>query len=998
MGNESAIIAAAASMLRSVLTCIGVVVAACQLKGATSVYDFAPTQFALTSWTEGDGLPANAIRALAQDSEGYLWLGTRAGLVRFDGVRFVVWDHDSDATQTENDITAVYAARDGSLWIGYGGAGGMSHLKNGRVAVYRPSDGVRQGYVQAIFEDRDGVIWAGGPGGLSRFRENHWEPVGAEDGLANESILSLYQDRHDTLWVGSAAGAFLRKPGTRPFSRLVRTHVEEVQGFSEDASGALWVSDRRGPLEMLSAGEAGATRPPSVHRVSSRVIHDAHGNLWIAHRRNGLLYIPRGSAATDSNVRRFTVEHGLAGNDVSALLEDREGNIWVATDGGLNRFSPSLVSLLSDVNAENGGIAVTPDGSVWIANEDRIVRSSNGHRTWFTERDGLPGTRITALHADRRGTLWAATNGGVARYSGSRFAWTRFKTPGAPKAIQVMADHPRGGLWLSATNGQRFRWHEGRIEAGPDPPELKDKLTWALYTGRDGTVWEGFADGTLAMHRDDVVQVYSAGDGLAPGSVNAITEDETGTIWVGTSTGLSRLKDGRFSSLPLRKILPGNMVVAIVEDSTGYLWLGMSSGILRLHPAEFDKALNPAHEIQYTFYGSSEGLRGFPYRRVFSTGVRGGDAILRFVTSSGIAVLDPRRATGPRPIGVRIEGISVDGHASSLVARMPARTARVDIAYRALSLTDAEKIQYRHMLEGFDAGWVNTGSFREASYSNLRPGHYRFRVAARNAGGVWSEPPAVWDFSLQPAFYQTSWFYAASALAGILVLFGAWQLRQRQIERQFAVVIEERARMAREIHDTLLQSLVGLTLQLDAVSSQWDSAPTLVKQQLTRMRRQVSRYIRETRQSIWHLRSTMLDTHDLSTALLDVGQNLTAGSDVRFEHVVTGEPAHLMPRVDEQLLRIGQEAISNAVRHAQATIVRLELEFDRAAVHLRVVDDGRGFDRTSAEREPELHLGLKSMEERAFRIGARFRIASRLGAGTTVEATVPLSPRQGAGW
>ena len=236
------------------------------------------------------------------------------------------------------------------------------------------------------------------------------------------------------------------------------------------------------------------------------------------------------------------------------------------------------------------------------------------------------------------------------------------------------------------------------MEPGLDAPELKDKLTWALYGGRDGTVWEGFADGTLAVHRNGAIRVYSARDGLAPGSVNAITEDESGTIWVGTSTGLSRLKGDRFVSLPLRKILPGHMVVAIVEDGAGYLWLAMSSGILRLHPAEFEKALNPAHQVQYTFYGSSEGLRGFPYRRVFSTGVRGGDGMLRFVTSSGIAVIDPRRATGPRPIRVRIEGISVDGQPSGLVARMPARTARVDIMYRALSLTDADTVQFRHML------------------------------------------------------------------------------------------------------------------------------------------------------------------------------------------------------------------------------------------------------------------------------------------------------------
>jgi signal transduction histidine kinase len=228
-------------------------------------------------------------------------------------------------------------------------------------------------------------------------------------------------------------------------------------------------------------------------------------------------------------------------------------------------------------------------------------------------------------------------------------------------------------------------------------------------------------------------------------------------------------------------------------------------------------------------------------------------------------------------------------------------------------------------------------------------------------------------------------------LGALLALITAWQLRQRQIQKQFALVIEERTRMAREIHDTLLQSLVGLTIQLDTVSSQWESAPELVKQQLTRMRRQVSRHIRETRQSIWDLGSPLLETRDLATALREVGDNLTFGSDVQFEHATRGDPARLAPKVDEQLLRIGQEAISNAVRHAQATVVRTELEFESDVVRLRVVDDGCGFDRASVDREPEQHLGLKSMEARASRIGARFCIVSRPGAGTTIEATVPIS-------
>jgi signal transduction histidine kinase len=354
---------------------------------------------------------------------------------------------------------------------------------------------------------------------------------------------------------------------------------------------------------------------------------------------------------------------------------------------------------------------------------------------------------------------------------------------------------------------------------------------------------------------------------------------------------------------------------------------------------------------------------------------------------------DPRRAAGPRPIGVRIETVVVDGQVSRPSGQVPERTARLEILYRALSLTDAEKIHFRYMLEGFDANWVNAGSARQALYANLRPGRYRFRVAAGKEDGVWSDPAAVWEFSLRPAFYQTSWFYATVLLGALLALLAVWQLRQRKIQRQFSLVLEERARMAREIHDTLLQSLVGLTLQLDAVSSQSESAPALVKQQLIRMRRQVTRYIRETRQSIWNLRSPMLETRDLATALREAGENLTVGSDVRFEHTMRGESARLPPRVDEQLLRIGQEAISNAVRHAHATVVRLELEFDHATVCLRVVDDGRGLDRANADREPEQHLGLKSMEERAFRIGGRLRIVSGTGAGTMVEATVPFSSR-----
>jgi ligand-binding sensor domain-containing protein/signal transduction histidine kinase len=975
---------------------LAVFLLALQVTSSTVVLDPPLVDYTVSSWTQSDGLPANAIRALAQDHDGYLWLGTRAGLVRFDGVRFTLWENTSENALPESDVTAVYAARDGSLWIGYGGSGGMSRLKQGRVDVYKPGDGLRSGFVQAILEDREGVIWVGGLGGLSRFDGSRWQAVGARLGLSGDTIYILHQDRHANLWVGSSGGAFLLAPGASRFSPVANAKRREaVVGFSEDASGAMWLGDARGTVENVGIGKV----PQPAHVMqghSSRLIHDSQGNLWIASLRgNGVLRVPQGHAVTeDAGVRRFTVQDGLAGGYISSLLEDREGSIWVGTDGGLSRLSPSIVSSVRDIGAENGGMAVTPDGSVWIANDDTIARFSGRRRTQYTQREGLPGTAITALHTDRRGTLWAAARTGLARFADGRFWNARLGGPDVPRSIQAMADNPRGGLWLLARSGQRFSYDDARVASDPYPPEVDGKVMFAVYTTRDGAVWEGFTDGSLVVYRKDAVKIYSTRDGIAPGSIRAITQDANGTVWVGTSTGLTRFRDGRFASLPLRRIRPGNMVVGIVEDGSGYLWLTTTSGILRLHPEEFEKALDPSHQIQYRFYSASDGLRGFPVRRPYSTAARGGDGLLRFITSSGVSVVEPRRAAAPQPIAVRIENVVIEGRTSRPSEHVPPRTVRIEVLYRALSLADTEKIRFRYMLEGFDGDWVNAGSTRQALYSNLRPGRYRFLVTAGRDDGAWSDP-AVWEFLLEPAFYQTSWFYAISTLAVVLAVLVAWQLRQRQIHRQFALVIEERSRMAREIHDTLLQSLVALTLQLDAVSTQSASVP--VKEQLTRMRRQVSRYIRETRQSIWDLRSPTLETRHAPAALREAGESLTAGSDVRFEYSLKGDPQWLGPKLDEELLRIGREAISNAVRHAHATVVRLELEFDQEVLRLRVTDDGRGMNGTAAGDETGHHLGLKSMKERAFRIGGQWRMSSHLEAGTTIEVTVPL-PSRGDRW
>jgi signal transduction histidine kinase len=335
-----------------------------------------------------------------------------------------------------------------------------------------------------------------------------------------------------------------------------------------------------------------------------------------------------------------------------------------------------------------------------------------------------------------------------------------------------------------------------------------------------------------------------------------------------------------------------------------------------------------------------------------------------------------------------IEGVLADQKALSPQAgsRVGPGVSRLQIDYTALTL-NASWIRFRYMLDGFDNTWVDVGTNRRALFTNLRPGDYRFRISAANKDGIWSEP-AEWAFAVAPAFYQTRAFYAVSTMAALLVLWAVWQLRLRAVQRRIVLVYSERSRMAREIHDTLLQSLVGVALQLGTISDK--PAATAIRDQLAVLRKQVESFIREARQSIWNLRSPALAVNDLPTALRDAGTALTIGSDIRFEVVVVGKPLRFAPRVEEQLLRIGQEAVSNAVRHANATVICLELRYTDDSVVLRISDDGCGFDPAVASAVGN-HWGLKSMQERAEQIGGRLQLLTKPGEGTILETSAPVT-------
>jgi signal transduction histidine kinase/ligand-binding sensor domain-containing protein len=846
-------------------------------------------------------------------------------------------------------------------------------------------NGAPVGIVRTIVEDTTGVIWVGSTEGLWRFRDEEWTPVSFADADTSTDVVAFYEDREKNLWLSTAVGIFRRTAGKAEFEALLPSR--RADAFVESQSGELLVT---GPTRALARPDS---REPIFQqawaRISgTRLTSDREGNIWIATGGRGLLRVRAGSGGIGEFV---TERHGLTGDVVRSLLEDREGNIWVGTQNGLNRLTKRIVVSIPGhgdqrMNRELRAMTVGPDGRVWVGSVAGAY-CFEGNSLEYSVPQALRGIRVSALHSGVKGNIWAATQDGIAQVVGNRLAYLPI-TDGHHLAdvAFIAADH-HGAVWIGAE--RLFRWKSRRVV------ELSSTRPSSIRVDRTNRVWVGFFDGTLAVYDKDDVKRYSARDGLAGGTVSTVFEDDQGKIWVGTTDGLSRFNGTGFDTITRVNGLPGHIVESIIQDQAGDLWIAVGSGIARVAIAEFDKAVaNRSSGLHHTLYDSFDGITGNPFRRGFPAVVRAGDGTLWFFTSHGIAIVDPRRAEkGRLPPPVRVQLASADGReldATSLTV-LPAGTSRIQIDYTALSFTAPSKVTFRYRLEGFDDDWVNAFTRRQAFYTNLSPGDYRFSVQANN-DGVWSDHVAVWTFSVSPAVYQTGWFRMLVALFFILTICSAWWLRGRRVQRRFALVLAERARIAREIHDTLLQGFVGLSLQYNALSDEVISAPEAAKARCERLRERVETLVREARHTIWDLRSPTLEAVDLATALRRAGETLVTARGVAFDFHLDGQSPRLRcPRAEQALLRIGYEALSNAVRHAAATAVRMELVFDSDSVTLRVADNGQGFNPEDPTFVIEHHWGLGIMQERAHEIGGHFRLETKLGAGTKIEASVPIS-------
>ncbi|MBV8552793.1 MAG: hypothetical protein JOY54_15975 [Acidobacteriaceae bacterium] len=959
------------------------------------------SQYAHTAWTR-DGLSLGNIYAMTQTPDGYLWLGTEFGLFRFDGIRSMPWQPPAGQLLPDKNISRLLVARDGTLWIGT--FAGLVTWTGGKL-TWRQELG--REFVKSLFEDREGTVWAGTQGNptgrLCAMRSGSAQCYG-EDGAFGSYVSALAEDSSGSLWAAAQSGLWRWKPGpprryeTPPTrsSALIKAEDGRLLIAMYGAELLQFVGDRVEPYPIRDANNPNRLlRARNVN--SNKLLRDRDGGLWIGTVERGLIHIHQGR--TDV----FSRSDGLSGDIVLSLFEDREGNVWAASTGGLDRFRElpvTTISVKQGLSSDaTGSVLAATDGSIWIGAHDGLTRWKNGQTRIFRKATGLPDDFVQSLFQDSRGRIWVSTARGLAYFNERRFVGI----PAVPGGeVHSMAGDNAGNLWLSEGN-DLLHFVDGRLVEHFPWSELGRHEQASVVLCDHGGVWLSFwTDGGVSYFRDRRLRAsYTAANGLGQGHVVGLQLGRDGALWAATQDGgLSRLKDGRIATLTTRNGLPCDTIHWAIEDDDRSCWLYTACGLVRIQRSELDAWIaNPQRRIETTVWDAADGVRlrsnaatAYGPRVTKST-----DGKLWFLTGEGVQVVDPRHlATNKLPPPVHIEQIVADhkthwqnlpGAAVSNVT-LPPLIRDLSIDYTALSLVAPEKVHFKYKLEGQDSDWREVVNDRQVQYSNLSPRHYRFRVVASNNSRVWNEQGDTLEFSVARAYYQTSWFRAFCVAIFLALLWAAYQFRVRQLHMASEARLNERMRIARELHDHFLQTVQGFMLRLQAVNEMMP--PGRAKNELEDTLEIGDRAIIEGRQTVQDLRSAPT-TNDLAQTVRALGDELASGDGATFRLVVEGPGRELHPIVRDEIYGIAREALRNAFTHACATHIEAEITFDERLLRLRILDDGKGIAPETAEQGRVGHYGLPGMRERARQIGSRLVILSGAGTGTEIDLIVPGS-------
>jgi signal transduction histidine kinase/ligand-binding sensor domain-containing protein len=988
---------------------VGVLAAAVLLgAGRAQALDPAKPLSACTAqtWRSRDGVPG-WVRAIAQTAEGYLWIGTSAGLSRYGGGR-VVSLVPEPAFARAGDVMGLWAARDGTLWVAPA-RGDPVCVRGGVMTDCLPPGQHLEASARItdLTQDRDGAMWMTTAAGIYRFRDGQLALVHPAGRLPFQRPQVVHRDARGRLWVGAASGLWADSGGS--FVRHDAHDTGFVTAFHETPQGRLWVATEHGLLRIEggagtlygAAGGFPAGRP-------TQVIEDRDGNVWFGGR---------------SGLTRFRPAVGFAGHgrldgapdaDVTAVFEDREGSLWVGSrGGGLSQFTdrtvdgqagpPSLRERWVNTVAEDAA------GGLWVGSRAGLTRWQDGRELSYTRADGLPADNVQSVFPGRDGELWVGTEGGLARWRPQAGGGGRLDTPvpftGPVPSLYLDAQDT---LWIGSV-GALARTDTRALAAGA--PAAVEKL--AVEPGLDltevrgiqhddrGVLWLS-AGGKLAQLVDGRVRLPSdpaAAEAARVGRVRSLYRDADGTLWLGTYDGLLRNRGGRWR---LFAAGPGHLpedLYQVLADDRGHLWAGSSVGIVRVSKRALDELeAGRRHLLDTVSFPASGQHRDVDAMRPRQPGAwKTRDGQLWFAAARGLVRIDPAHVRiNTQAPAVLVEQALVDGRPAQrgVPNAFPPGSGALEFHFAGITLLEPHKAMHRYRLEGFEPGWVEAGNRRVAYYTNIPPGRYRFRVQASNADGVWNEAGDTVELTLAPHFFQTWWFAGLCALGLLGLVVAFHRMRVAQVHSRYAATFAERNRVARELHDSLLQGMSAALLHIGGVRKRLARTgprlePQAVDGELARIEHLMSSNMEDTRRYVWDLRESTADAPlPIEPALGQLVRRVTQGLPIEVRVEAEGAATPLPAHISRELLRIVQEALSNALKHAQAAHIEVRLCYDHDSVRLSVRDDGRGFDPQVAPGTTAGHFGLAGMRERAAAIGA-LAVESVPGRGTKVEVTIP---------
>ncbi|HUB52879.1 MAG TPA: two-component regulator propeller domain-containing protein [Terracidiphilus sp.] len=965
-----------------------------------------PSQYVRQQWVVGSTFPGGAINAIAQTADGYLWIGTDKGLVRFDGFTFSSVSFTPVASASDIPILQLLTDPGGHLWIRPEGAD-VVRQNNGQFEDVEYGAQVQTSQITAMSKDNNGRIMVSDIArGTFRFRVNGGIEQLAQpavlSGSASPPIISMAQSTDGGLWMGTlGVGLFYFAGGraTRVDAGLPDRKINCMQLISKDE---LWVGTDTGLFRWNGKEFHRIDLPPALGSVQVlSILRDRDSNIWAGTTR-GLLRI-------NSNGTSFSAEDAIRGHGgINTLFEDREGNLWVGGSQGLGRirdstfltYSPAIDSRFE----RDGPVFVDKENRTWFAPaQGGLFALKNGSIQSIST--GIPANDVVYSISGGGNDLWVGRqHGGLTHLllrGGELTSQTYTQTNGlAQNSVYTVYRSDDGSVWAGTLSGGVSRFKDGRFTNYTMANGLASNSISAILETRKQEMWFATNSGLSSLSNGQW-RSYTSRDGLPSDSVNCLFEDSAGTLWIGTSGGLADYVADRFqvpSALPPDLREP---VFGLAEDKNGWLWIATSKHVLQVRRYKLARGALGASDVRE--YGAADGLLSSEGINRSRSVVADPEGRIWLSLGHGISVVDPSRMSDSLPPAIaHIEAVLADDLPISVTGpvRIPHSPKRIVIAYTALSLASPERIRFRYLLDGFDRNWSAPVATREAVYTNLGPGSYRFRVIASNSSGIWNGAESAIVFEVEPAIWQTWWFrFALVALAVCLALI-LYRLRLLQLtdrlNLRFEERLAERTRIARELHDTLLQSFNALLLRLQTASNVLPVQPEEAKRRIDRAVEQASDAITEGRDTLNELRSSGSATVDLDQAISNFARELLSGSatgPAPEVHVqVEGSPLPMNPIVRDEVYRIVTEAVRNAVRHANAGRIEVEIRYDEHRLRLRIGDNGTGIDPATLNRDHKPgHWGLQGMRERAKLVGGTLEVWSQLEVGTEIDLSVPAA-------